>query len=439
MPNPRKVATDALFNIQKGSYINAELDKVRKIDSLTETDIRFISELVKGTVKNKINIDNLIKQNSSVKLNKISPFILCVLELGIYQIVYLTKVPHSAAVNECVKIIKNSSSKRLSGYVNAVLRSVIRNLENNKNTESELHIKYSYPQWLVNRWINNFGIEFTKELLDAFNKKAPVTLRANTLKTTAEELSAQLNERGFNAKVLKPELSQKLKCMVECDNLSNIDNLDLYKNGMFYIQDIASALSVLCAGVKEGDTVIDMCSAPGGKATFCAELMNNKGTIYAFDIYPNKVDKIKENAKRLGIDIINADLGDASVYNKNLDGIADVVLCDVPCSGLGILRKKPDIKFNRCEQDIKELADLGLKILSNASRYVKCGGVLLFSTCTIDKTENEENVKRFLNINKNFSLIEIDAINRENNGYYTTYPHIDGSDGFFVAKFIKTE
>ncbi len=440
MPNPRKIAVDILFSIIKeGSYLNSEMDRVRKNPELTETDIKFINEIIRGVLKHKIFLDEVIKLNSNTKLNKIAPYILCILEVGVYQIYFMDRVPNSAAVNESVKIVKKSSSFRLSSYVNAVLRGAVRCYDNGSYSKlfKDPRIKYSYPKWLWDRFTDKFGIDFTCKLAEAMEKPAPLILRANTLKTTAHKLCESLNADGVNATVIDHSLCPSLNCAIECDGISRLEELTQYKDGLFYVQDISSQIAVMTSGVKPNDTVIDMCSAPGGKATFMAELMKNKGKIFAFDIYDQKVDKIRQNVSRLGIDIIDAKVLDASVYNKEFENTADVVFCDVPCSGFGILRKKPDIKYKRSEEDLKSLAELSLKILDNASKYLKSGGTLIFSTCTIDPEENEENLFKFLDEHKNFSLKKIDCISKENEGYFTTYPHIDKTDGFFVAKLIK--
>ena len=210
-----------------------------------------------------------------------------------------------------------------------------------------------------------------------------------------------------------------------------------YINGLFYVQDAAAALTVEALSPDEGDTIIDMCAAPGGKCTYMAEKMNNNGVVYAFDIYEHKLDKINANAKRLGIDIIKTQISDGTVFNKNFEKAADKVLVDAPCTGLGILKRKPDIKYMRKCEDIEKLADLSLKILDNAAKYVKCGGVLVFSTCTVEPVENECNIKRFLKKHSEFCLETISEIKKPNNGYITLYPNTDGTDGFFICKMRK--
>ncbi len=439
--NPRKAAADILYRVYKNNaYLNVEMNKTRKENSFSDMDLKLINEITHGVIKNKIFLDYIIEKNSKIKFKKIAPYVVCVLECGLYQIMFTDKIPQSAAVNESVKIIKNSKLYKSAGFVNAILRNAARganNLELPQDNAKKLSLVFSYPEWIVKNWLNEFGEDFTYELLIAFNEKSDLFLRCNKLKTTPSKLKEMLNKQNINVNTYKSVLCPELDCMLTCNELGGIEKMPEYINGLFYVQDAAAALTVEALSPDEGDTIIDMCAAPGGKCTYMAEKMNNNGVVYAFDIYEHKLDKINANAKRLGIDIIKTQISDGTVFNKNFEKAADKVLVDAPCTGLGILKRKPDIKYMRKCEDIEKLADLSLKILDNAAKYVKCGGILVFSTCTVEPAENECNIKRFLKKHSEFCLETISEIKKPNNGYITLYPNTDGTDGFFICKMRK--
>lgn len=436
--NPRKTAVDIVFRVLKGVSLSEETDKFRMKTSLSDLDIRFVTEITSGTIRNLEFIDYAISEASDIKLNKISPFVMAVLRCGTYQILYMDKVPDSAAVNESVKIIRKTHNRGLCGFVNAVLRKVSSNGKNinlpSENTK-RLSIEYSCPEWMVKRFENTLGKD-AKELLASLNQKPSTFLRVNGLKTTADELVKSLNEKGWKCEKYFSDIFPDLDTIVKADKISDLTDIEEFKNGMFYVQDAAAAYAAYVLSPKKGDTVIDMCAAPGGKTTHMAELMENSGKIYAFDIYDKKTDKINENAKRLGISNIIVQKKDASVFDDEFMETADKILVDSPCSGLGIIRKKPDIKYLRKENDIYALADLSLKILLNAAKYLKKGGKMVFSTCTLTEEENTGVLFEFLNQRKDFKLSEIPC-NRKNNGYITLYPHTDGCDGFFISLLTK--
>jgi 16S rRNA (cytosine967-C5)-methyltransferase len=277
-------------------------------------------------------------------------------------------------------------------------------------------VKYSYPKRLSDKWIADFGFQFTKELMIEMNKEPKLTIRPNSLKISQDELANLFSNMGKHIEVNGISLI--------CDGF-DVAHDEFYKNGFYTVQDTAASNAAIILNPKAGETVIDMCSAPGGKTTHMAELMNNKGKILAFDVHEHKIKLIEENAKRLGIDIIEAGIGDGTVMNKSLLQSADKVLCDVPCSGLGIIRRKPDIKWNK--DDVSGLYEIQKKILENGAAYLKNGGELVYSTCTIDKDENENVTSEFLENHNDFEKLY----------EKTYYPNVDKTDGFYICKMRK--
>ena len=415
----REAALKTLYEVEKnGAYSNIALKNELAGKDFSNRDRHFITSLVYGVIDKKLTLDYVIERYSKIKLKKLSSYILLILRMGIYQILFMDKIPDNAAVNECVTLAKRYGHKASSGYVNGVLRSVIREgVEYPKDKKRYLEIKYSYPDWLVKMWLDDFGYEFTEQLMVAFSKPAELTLRPNALKITAEELCEKLSQYGARVS----------DGAVICDGF-DIAKSDLYKNGYFSVQDKAAQEVAKTLNPKPNDTVIDMCAAPGGKTTHMAELMDNRGEILAFDIYPHKTELIEKNAKRLGIDIIKARVFNAAERDETLIKSANCVLCDVPCSGLGIIGRKPEIKWNRPE-DLTGLYETQRRILDNGAAYVKTGGAIVYSTCTINRRENEETINAFLAENKDF----------EKEFEKTYYPHIDNTDGFYICRLKRTK
>lgn len=418
MTNPRELALKAIYDIEfNGAYSNMALKKYLK--NAENRDKSLITAIVYGTVDRKITLDYVISRLSKIKIKKISKYILIILRMGIYQMMYMDKIPDSAAVNESVKLARRYGHGASAGFVNGVLRSAAGfNIEYPKDKTEYLSVKYSFPMWLCEKWLSELGFEFTEQLIDSFGKSAPLTLRPNTLKITASELSDRLNSDGINAEVYDGA--------VVCDGF-DIEHNELYRDGFFTVQDIAAQQAAKILNPISGDMVIDMCAAPAGKTTHMAELMKNTGKIYAFDIYEHKIELIKRNAERLGIKIIEPRLSDGETYDDKFCGTADKVLCDVPCSGLGIIRRKPEIKWNR-EQNT-DLPKIQRNILNNAAKYLKIGGELLYSTCTIENEENGAVTGVFLKDNGNFEKLY----------EKTYYPHIDNTDGFYICKMRRNK
>lgn len=419
--NARELAINVLYKVEYGEgYSNVELDKELNKSELSTVDKALASEIVYGVLTWKITLDEIIKRYSSIRLKKISPWILNILRIGIYQIAFLDRIPESAAVNESVNLAKRYGHEASSRFVNAILRKIDRNemeklleyLSTKTYTESELiSIATSHPEWLVDKLLKEYDKKFVTELLNANNITPEITLRANTLKTTRDELFKLLSLKKLDCRKGNLQDSVKVKKLAD------------YGGQLFSVQDEAAQLACLKLEVKAGDIVLDACSAPGGKTTYLAELMKNTGRVDAWDIHPHRVRLVEESAKRLGIDIIRATVKDASEYSTSYNGKYDKILLDVPCSGLGVIRKKPDIKWTRTLEDITELMKVQTQILDTCSEYLRTGGRLVYSTCTVLKEENEEQIEKFLMRHSEYELEE--KIN--------LYPHIDDTDGFFIA------
>ncbi len=401
----RESALKALYSIEKsGAYTNAALKEALSAEGLSAQDKGFVTELIYGIVSNKSAIDYIIMQFSKVRIKKMTPWVLSILRMGIYQIYYMDKIPHSAACNEAVILAKKYSHGAGSGFVNAVLRSAARAYDDFKfpvsdNAVFDLSLEYSYPEWITERFISEYGVDKCRELYIENRKPHPAAIRVNTLKTNVLELVALLKNEG-----LECMQADGIETALLVSGKLNVDNSAAYKKGLYSLQNLSSQKAVKMLAPKPNQVVIDMCAAPGGKSCAIAERMENAGRVLSFDIFPHKVELINRAAERLGIDIIDARVMDSTIFCEDLVGGADLVLADVPCSGLGVIHKKPDIKWSRTEGDIKELCGIQKKILDNAAKYVKPGGVLVYSTCTVLPEENRLRIQEFLSENKNFKI-----------------------------------
>ena len=407
--------------------------------SLSNKDINFISELVYGVTTWKLTLDTIIQKYSKIKIKKISPWVINILRMGAYQIVFLDKVPKSAAVNESVNLCKKYGGKSV-GFVNAILRKVEKSdyleLFEIKNDIEKISKTTSMPEWIVRELNKEFDPEKVNEICENSNLKPKITIRINNLKITKNELKKSLQSKEIEVEdgIIEDFLYLK--------NVKNITNLDEYKKGLFTMQDESAGLTALVLNPKEGESILDCCSAPGGKTTYIAELMNNKGNVIAWDLYKHRLDKVQENSKRLGIDIIKIEENDATVLKEEYIEKFDKILIDAPCLGLGVIKRKPDIKWQRKFEDIEEISKIQEKILNTCSEYLKKGGILVYSTCSIVKSENDKIVEKFLK-SENFELEEINNINIENlenkitkKGIIKLYPS-ENMDGFFISKLIK--
>lgn len=418
MTNPRKAAVTVLTKIQKdNAYSNLTLKEFLKNAELSREDVHFVSALVYGVLDRQITLDFVLSRFMKTPIKKTAPFTLNVLRTALYQIMYMDKIPESAAVNEAVKIIKKSKESRNAGFVNAVLRSALREkVELPKgNTEKELSIRYSAPEWLVESFLADYGIDDTVALLSESLKPAPTVIRVNNTKTDSTTLKKKLEEMGIKTVLGEVENSLIL------EKGTDIGANPLFKEGLFHVEDLASQTALSVLNLKKGERVLDICAAPGGKSFTMAEMMENEGEMVSCDLYQQRVDLIKNGAERLGLGIIKPTVSDATVFNGNL-GKFDCILCDVPCSGLGVIRRKPDIKY-KPESDFGELESIQYAILTNAVKYLKKGGRILYSTCTLRKAENENLVIR---VTKEYNTLRKQTEK-------TLMPHRDNTDGFYYA------
>lgn len=432
----RQTAFSILLKIEKDkAYSNIALDSAVRELSLDSTDCAFISRLVYGVTERKITLDYVISQFLNQPIKKLKAEVLVILRIGTYQILFMDKIPDSAAVNESVSLAKNNKSSYASGVVNAVLRKVSLEKENvfkSLSGDERLSILYSAPIDLVRFLMHHYNEENAEEILKSALNKKEITIRVNTLKTTQNELIEILEKENISTEITS------LKDALIINTKGAVYELDAYKKGLFYVEDVSSQLCVKELDLKENYKLIDICSAPGGKSFTASQYMNNTGKIYSCDIHEHRVELIKSGAKRLGIENIIPTVNDATIFNEEFIN-ADCVLCDVPCSGLGIIGKKPEIKYKSLDE-IKELIPIQKEILSTASKYVKKGGTLVYSTCSINPNENRKICDWFLKEHEDFYSVKVSPETErciDEGDYLTLLPHINNCDGFFIAKFIK--
>lgn len=447
----RETALKIVYDINENhAYSNVAVNRHLEASGLGELDRAFVTDIVYGTIRWKMTLDWIIEQFSSVKLKKISPWILNILRIGIYQLLFSDRVPDSAACNESVKLSKEYGHAASSRFVNAVLRNVSRNKGNitypDKNSECIRHLslKFSHPDWLVKKWVELFGEEFTESLLAANNEIPDFTVRVNTLKIGKEELIENLRQEGVEASG-----GRYLEEAVTIKNPTFALKTDSFKKGYFQVQDESSMLAVKILDPKPGEFVMDVCSAPGGKASHIAQLMKNTGTVLARDVHEHKIKLIDETCERLGLSAVRTELFDALVLDDKHVEKADRVLVDAPCTGFGIIRRRPDIKWARKPENIKDIVLLQRNILKTCARYVKPGGILVYSTCTINPEENEGIVQDFLGADRSFEPDDITqllpeklkkrSVSSASTGYVQLFPCIDGVDGFFIARMKKVK
>ena len=431
----RGVALLALSACEKqGAWSDGYLKNILRSEGLDSRDAALATRICFGVLQNRMLLDFYIGRFSSVKPEKLENRVLCALRIAIYQLVFMNRVPQSAAVNESVTLArKYAKNPKAAGLVNAVLRTVAREREQLPQPE-DLATRYSHPEWLVKEFSIAAGEDELEALLAADNDQPPTVAQVNTLKTTAQALMETLTAAGVTA-APHPWLSN---CLI-LSGTGNLEALPAFQEGLFYIQDAAARLAVMAADPKPGMRVLDACAAPGGKSFAAALAMEGRGEILSCDIHPHKEKLIQTGADRLGLPMITPMTQDAKVCREDWEEGFDIVLADVPCSGLGIIRKKPDIRY----KDSAPLAGLPAvqrAILENVSRYVRPGGVLLYSTCTVLKRENEAVVDDFIDRHFNFTLeaVELPApVGHLPDGMATLWPHRHGTDGFFFAKMRK--
>lgn len=442
----RELVLGVLLEVTRdGEYSHISLRNVlTKYQYLDKRDRAFITRVVEGTLEHMIEIDYIINQFSKVKVNKMKPVIRNILRSTVYQLKYMDSVPNSAACNEAVKLVTKKGFASLKGFVNGVLRNIERNLDNitypeETNLIEYFSVKYSMPEWILQKWLSQYDRATVETMLADFQKEKPTTIRLNRNVMTKEELTQSLEKQGVHVEN-HPYLSDAL-WITSYDYLADLDS---FQKGAFHVQDISSMLVAHLANPQEGDNVIDVCAAPGGKSLHMAELLRGTGHVEARDLTDYKVNLIRENIERSGMKNIEAVRQDATVFDEESVEKADIVVADLPCSGLGVLGKKTDLKYKMTDQTQKDLVALQREILSKVKSYVKPGGTLIYSTCTIHEAENMGNVDWFLAEHKEFKLVSVKddlceelwgSVERE--GCLQLLPGVHKSDGFFIAKFKK--
>lgn len=433
--NARELVLGILMEVtREGGYSHMVLRSVlEKYQYLEKQERAFITRVSEGTIQHMIELDYIINQFSKVKVNKMKPVIRNILRMSVYQMKYMDSVPDSAACNEAVKLARKKGFSSLSGFVNGVLRNISRNLDGisypdeEKNPMEALSVRYSMPEWIVEDWIENYGSKQTKAVLEAFLQETPLTIRTNLLKITPEELRKRLEAEGVTVQSIDEKKYPGLAYAFAISGFDYLNALPSFQEGLFYVQDISSMMVAELAEPKEGSYVIDVCAAPGGKSIHLAEKMKGTGMVEARDLTEYKVAMIEENIARHKLSNVRAVCQDATVFSEDSVETADVLIADLPCSGLGILRKKTDIKYKMSRKQQEELVQLQRQILDTVWQYVKKGGTLIYSTCTIHCGENEENVRWFVENHPEFTMQEMKQI----------FPEKNLGDGFFIAKFIR--
>lgn len=437
--NVRDAALSILMEInQNQAYSNLLLNRTIKKYDIDPKDRGLLTELTYGALQHRLTLDYYLEPFVKGKLD---PWVRELLRLSIYQIVYLTKIPPHAVVHEAVEIAKRRGHKGIASTVNGILRSVLRKgvrpIDDIEDDIERMSIETSHPAWLIERWVKQFGKEEALAMAHENNHPARMTARVNSLKSTVDEVMTALAKEGIEA-----SKGEVIPGSIQTSS-GSLANTNAFSEGSLTIQDESSMLPVLALDVKPDMKVLDMCAAPGGKTTFIAEKMNDKGEIYAHDLHEHKLSLIESNAKRLGIQSITTKSGDSreleSVYGP---ASFDRILVDAPCSGLGVIRRKPEIKYNKTEQDLASLTEIQEQLLDTAYRLIKDDGIIVYSTCTIEYDENEGMVRRFLEKHSDVEMAPLDAL--ANNDSLTVKDHMlqvlpqhFGSDGFFVAAFRK--
>ena len=455
MDKARETALKVLYKIdaQKGYsniVLNEEIRKKQK--ELNDKDIGLISEIIYGVTTWRLTLDSIISKYSKIKIKKISPWILNILRMSIYQIIFLDKIPKSAAVNEGVKLAKKYGNSGSIGFTNAILRKIeykdYEELFNEADEIKKISKTTSMPEWIIKE-LKRDGLNINKieEISKNSNIRPNISVRVNRLKTTKEKLIRRLENKNINVQ------NGILNDFLAFNKIRNIENMEEFKEGLFTVQDEVAGLTALVLNHNPGDNILDACSSPGGKTTYLAEIMNNEGKIEAWDIHEHRTKLVENAAKRLDIENIKTVVQDATIYNEKYENKFDKILLDVPCLGIGVLKRKPDIKWQKEEKDVEEITKTQYKILETCFKYLKPGGELVYSTCSIFKSENEDIVRKFIENNKNAKIEKIlfDGnsnlkIEIEGKKFFEKFLNKDGmlqvyqnekTDGFFICKLAK--
>ena len=444
--NSRSLAFQALKNVyQKGAYTDVALNRVLKTtaksNETSQADRSFACELVYGIIRRQRTLDCLIDLLGKKKAERQAPELRIVLHLGLYQLRYLDRIPESAAVNTSVELAKQNGLGKLSGVVNGLLRSYIRQakiedpLKLPADPISQLGVKHSFPDWIVEAWLKRLPIESVDKLLAWFNQSPTIDLRVNPLKTSIEEVESAFNDAGVLVQRM-PHLPQALRL----SSAGVVTDLPGYRQGWWTVQDSSAQLVSHLLDPQPEETIIDACAAPGGKTTHIAELIEDRGHIIACDRAEKRLKKVRENAARLQLDSIQIEVGDSREFDS-FHNLADRLLLDVPCSGLGTLHKRPDLRWRQTAQNIEELFRLQRELLEQTASWVKPKGVLVYATCTLNILENEKVIESFLASNSNWSIqLPDDNIARHwatSEGWIEVYPHRSNMDGFFMVRLVR--
>ena len=443
--NSRELALKILFQVnEEGAYANLALDKALfSCKDLDPRDRGLITEIVYGSVKYRGKLDYVLNQFAKTKVKKMDHWTRNNLRMALYQIMFLDKVPDSAAVDESVKLAKKYG--RSDKFVNAVLRNYLRGKDTmqwpdkTKQPIEYLCVEYSFPQWMVERFVRQYGMADTEKLLQYYNQPAPLWIRTNTLKISREALKTQLEQEG-----LVVSESRYTPEGLQIHSAVNLHQLKAFQQGLFTVQDESSMLVALAAEPDKDMRILDVCSAPGGKSTHMAQLMKNTGSIYACDIHKHRLELIEENCKRLGITNIKTVEQDGTVLTRRWQEPFDVIVCDVPCSGLGVLGRRADARWSKESEDIAGLCGIQKRILEEAAQLVVPGGTLIYSTCTITPEENQDMVEQFLARHPEYEADDTITdcwlnMDKETNGYVQFLPFADDMDGFFIARMVRKE
>jgi 16S rRNA (cytosine967-C5)-methyltransferase len=456
MTNPRQLAFIALRDVHKGAYADVALDRVLQKVNLPDNDRRLVTELIYGSVRRQRTLDSIIDQFAKKKSHQQPQDLRTILHLGFYQLRYQERIPASAAVNTTVQLAKENGFSGLTGFVNGLLRQYLRKAEGagEENTPSSLHkdplqfpenpverlgILHSFPDWIIQVWLEQLGLVETEQLCEWMNQSPTIDLRINPLRTSIEEVEVALQSVGILVRRI-PHLPQALRFI---GNTGSIQKLPGFREGWWTVQDSSAQLVSHLLDPQPGEVIIDACAAPGGKTTHIAELMADKGKIWACDRTPSRLRKLQENSQRLNLQSIQIYTGDSRHFNQ-FQNTANRVLLDAPCSGLGTMHRHADARWRQIPESVQELSVLQKELLTHTSTFVKPGGVLVYATCTLHPAENEEVISAFLAESPDWQIESPSGLELSDSGYSTpqgwfkVWPHRQDMDGFFMVRLRKT-